>query len=163
MPSFGNRGLRKYEDRFYVSGIGTFSFAIRYHDLMALSRLSEAEIEGTVRKSADALAARIRSNAPHRFGDLQRGIVTSATAEKSAAQGKVVFDVTFDAAMNDKFVKLTKTGKRYYYPASQEYGFRIGRTRRKPGLYFMRDTAIEFYSGHENAVVDGVVDMLEDL
>lgn len=76
---------------------------------------------------------------------------------------KVVFDVTFDAAMNDKFVKLTKTGKRYYYPASQEYGFRIGRTRRKTGLYFMRDTAVAFYSEHENAVVDGVVDMLEDL
>lgn len=163
MPSFGNRGLRKYEDRFYVAGIGSFSFSIRYHDLMALSRLSEAEIEATVRKSANTLAARIRAGAPHRTGDLQSGIVASATAERSAAQGKVVFDVTFDAALNDKFVKLTKTGKRYYYPASQEYGFRIGRTRRKPGLYFMRDTAVGFYSEHENAVVDGVIEMLEDL
>lgn len=163
MPSFTNSGLKKYEDKFYVSGIGRISFSIRYHDLMALSRISASEIEGPVRKSATGLTYRIRTNAPYRFGDLQRGIIPSAYAERTAAPDKVVYDIFMDPKMNDTFIKFTKSGKRYYYPASQEYGFRIGRARKQPGLYYMRDTAVEFFPEHEQIVAAGVQTTLEDL
>lgn len=163
MPSFGNSSLRKYEDRFFVSGIGRFSFSIRYHDLAALSRMSEAGIESPVRQSATGLMYRIRTNAPHRSGDLRRGLMVAPGREKTAVPGKVVNDIVFDRAMNDTFVKMSRSGKRYYYPASQEYGFRIGRGRRVPGLYYMRDTSAAFYAEHEETVVDSVLDLLEDL
>lgn len=163
MPNFGNRGLKKYEDKFFVSGIGRVSFSVRYHDLAALARMPEAELETPVRKSASGLAYRIRTNAPYRFGNLQRGIMVSPTAERTAVPGKTVFDITFDAAMNDTFVKITKSGKRYYYPASQEYGFRIGRTRRHPGLYYMRDTSVEFFPEHHQAIAESIETILEEL
>lgn len=163
MPSFGNRSLRKFEDRFFVDGIGRFSFSVQYHDLYALARLSEAEIEGPVRKSASGLAYRIRTNAPSRTGALRSGLIVAPGREKTAVSGKIVHDIVFDRAMNDTFVKMSRSGKRYYYPASQEYGFRVGRSKRVPGLYYMRDTAAAFYTEHENVVVDAVIDMLEEL
>ena len=57
----------------------------------------------------------------------------------------------------------SKNGKRYYYPASQEYGFQIGRRKRVPGLYYMRDSAAVYYSEHENAIVAATLEILEDL
>lgn len=163
MPDFGNSGLRKYEDRFFVDGIGRFSFSIRYHDLAALSRMSEAGIEGPVRQSASGLMYRIRTSAPHRSGDLQRGLMVAPGREKTAVPGKIVNDIVFDRAMNDTFVKMSRSGKRYYYPASQEYGFRTVRGKRVPGLYYMRDTSAAFYSEHEENIVESVLDMLEEL
>jgi len=44
-----------------------------------------------------------------------------------------------------------------------QYGFRIGRTRRQPGLYYMRNTSAAYFAEHENAVVESVLDMLEEL
>jgi len=163
MPDFGNSSLRKYEARFFINGIGQFSFSIRHHDLAALSRMSEAGIEGPVRQSATGLMYRIRTNAPYRYGTLQSGLIVAPGREKTAVPGKVVNDIVFDRAMNDRFVKVTRSGKRYYYPASQEYGFRIGRTRRQPGLYYMRNTSAAYFAEHENAVVESVLDMLEEL
>lgn len=163
MSYYGNNSLRKYEDRFWTSGIGRFSFSIRYHDLMALSRLTAAQMEGPVRQSATGLMYRIRTNAPYRSGDLQRGLIVAPGHEKTATEGKIVNDIVFDAGMNDTFVKISKAGNRYYYPASQEYGFRIRRGKRVPGLYYMRDTAAEFFPEHEETVVDSVLDILEEL
>lgn len=163
MPSYGNRSLRKYEDRFFVDGIGKFSFSVSYHDFMALARSSGAEIEVPVRQSATGLMYRIRTNAPYRSGALQSGLMVAPGREKTAVPGKVVNDIVFDRAMNDTFVKMSKSGKRYYYPASQEYGFRIGRAKRQPGLYYMRNTAAEYFHEHEEVVVENVLDILEDL
>ena len=51
-------------------------------------------------------------------GNLRRGIITKA--EKTRVKGKKVYDVVMDPSKNDIFAKISKTGKRYYYPASQE-------------------------------------------
>lgn len=163
MPTFVNASLRKYEDSFFTDGIGRVSFSVRYHDFMALSRASEAKIEAPVRQSATGLMYRIRTSAPYRSGALQSGLMVAPGTEKTAVPGKVVNDIVFDRTMNDTFVKMSKSGKRYYYPASQEYGFRIGRVRRQPGLYYMRNTAAEYFPEHEEAVVESVIDLLEEL
>ena len=163
MPDFGRSKLNRYTDRFYVDGFGRFAFSIYYHDLKALARTSEAQIEGVVRQSAAGLLFRTRAAAPYRTGALQSGLILAPGKERSALHGKVVNDIVFDAGMNETFVKYTKSGKRYYYPASQEYGFRISRGRRVPGLYYMRNTAAEYYGSHEEAVVEGVMEMLEEL
>ena len=153
----------KYEGRFFWSGGNSFTFSIYGSDLAALSRISESEIEGPVRSSAASLLNRMRTAAPYRSGALRSGLIVAPGREKSRTYGKVVNDIVFDAAMNDTFVKMSKAGIRYYYPASQEYGFKIGRGRRVPGLYYMRDTAAAYYAVHEEAVIESTMGILEDL
>lgn len=163
MPDFGRSKLNRYTDRFYVDGFGRFAFSILYHDLHYLARMSGAQIEGPVRQSAAGLLFATRQAAPVRSGDLRSGIIQLPGKEKTSVFGKVVSDIVIDAGMNETFVKYTKDGTRYYYPASQEYGFRIGRGKRVPGLYYMRNTAMAYYAAHEENVVQGVMDMLEEV
>lgn len=152
--------MAKRELRFHS---GVFTMSIQHDELAALARVSEAEIEGPVRRSAEGLAYRIRTNAPYRSGALVSGLIVAPGKERSSVHGKVVNDIVFDAAMNDTFVKMSKAGKRYYYPASQEYGFRISRGRRVPGLYYMRNTAAAYYPEHEEAVIESTMEILEAL
>ena len=115
------------------------------------------QIQDLVESSAGTLATLIRTNAPRRTGDLISGIIPSPWEENSKYPGKIVRQVYMDAGMNDTFVKITKNGRRYYYPASQEYGFKIprrtslaakgiavARQNRVPGKFFMNDTFIEY-------------------
>ena len=108
----------------------------------ALERLRAEpdKIRKAARSAASYVLALARRNAPKKSGDLRRGIVLSPFAERSRYQGKAVYQVYLDEKMNDTFVKYAKSGKRYYYPASQEYGFRT-KTRagekHVPGKYFM--------------------------
>lgn len=138
-------------------------------DLDAVRKEIE-QVRSIVQTAAGALAVRVRTKAPKKSGDLISGIVPSPWEENSKYPGKIVRQVYMDYAMNDTFVKMTKTGKRYYYPASQEYGFKIsGRTtltpqqssayqvsaRKKtvPGKYFMHDTFNEYVPVFEEDVV----------
>lgn len=119
------------------------------------------QIQSLVQTAAGALAVRIRTKAPRKSGDLISGIIPSPWEENSKYPGKIVRQVYMDAGMNDTFVKMTKDGKRYYYPASQEFGFRIARRSmpapnqaaayraaarrtRVPGKFFMNDTFIDY-------------------
>jgi len=77
-----------------------------------------------------------KANAPEDEGDLKRGIILKR--ERSKVKGKAVYDVTIDPAMNDVFVKVSKDGKRSYYPASQEYGFLTVDGRYVPGYRYLR-------------------------
>lgn len=162
MPSIGNRGLCKYEDKFFTNGIGSVSFSVMFHDLSAVADIAE-KLAPVIKISAAGLAYRIRTNAPHRTGTLREGIKASSHAERSATPGKIVYDVVFDAAFNDSFVKVAKDGTRYYYPASQEYGFRKVNSGRVPGLYYMRNSSVEYYAEHRDRVAAGVENVLEEL
>lgn len=77
-----------------------------------------------------------KANAPEDTGDLKRGIILKR--ERSKVKGKAVYDVTIDPTMNDVFVKISKDGKRSYYPASQEYGFLTVDGRYVPGYRYLR-------------------------
>jgi HK97 gp10 family phage protein len=80
-------------------------------------------------KAAKALA-------PVDTGELRDGIILKG--EKNRVRGKKVYDVMMDPAKNDIFVKTTKDGKRYYYPASQEYGYLTVDGQYIPGYGFLR-------------------------
>lgn len=88
-----------------------------------------------------------KSNAPEDSGDLKRGIILKR--ERRTKPGKAVYDVEMNPAMNDVFVKVSKDGKRSYYPASQEYGFLTVDGGYVPGYRYLRraitehDTEIE--------------------
>lgn len=135
------------------------------------------QIQSLVQSAAGTLAVRIRTKAPRKSGDLISGIVPSPWEENSKYPGKIVRQVYMDAGMNDTFVKVSKNGKRYYYPASQEFGFKIARRStltpkqsavynaaprrtRVPGKFFMNDTFIDYVPVFEKdaqTLVDKVV------
>lgn len=135
------------------------------------------QIQSLVQSASGTLAVRIRAKAPQKSGDLISGIIPSPWEENSKYPGKIVRQVYMDAGMNDTFVKVTKNGKRYYYPASQEFGFQIARRStltpkqsaaygaaprrtRAPGKFFMNDTFVDFILVFENdaeMLVDKVV------
>lgn len=136
-------------------------------------RKEMTQIQRIVQSATASLAVMIRTNAPRKTGNLIKGIVPSPWEEKSAYPGKIVRQVYMDARMNDTFVKVTKSGKRYYYPASQEFGFRIPRRRtlppsyrsasqaasgpaKVPGKFFMRDTFVAYVPGFISKVDDFV-------
>lgn len=116
-------------------------------------QLNEEEITRFITTSVGRLAVIVRSRAPKDSGDLRRGIVASPWTERTASPGKVVKEVYFTYTMNDVFVKYSRNGTRYYYPASQEFGFwtenRVGHHRHVDGKYFMRDTSISFAPAFE--------------
>lgn len=93
------------------------------------NKLSDIVLEG-----AEIVQSAAKSIAPVEEGALRDGIIAKVTWAKNAL-------VAFAAAMmdpskNDIFVKYTKDGKRYYYPASVEYGTR--NTEKKNQKPFMR-------------------------
>ena len=119
-------------------------------------------------------------------GALMDGILASENPEKTKQQAKAVYDIYFDPQMNNIFRKQNmrklwarklgiyidsspshkgKSKDYYYYPASQEYGFRTrasfkskqrGKASRVPGRYFMRDAAINYGPVFERAVANAV-------
>ena len=148
---------------FAIEGLGQIVVEISALNLADVNRIAEAVMAPHVKTSADLLVSRLRPNAPSRTGALSRGIMVSPAPERSSDPAKVVYDIYFDPAMNETFVKKTKDGKRYYYPASQEYGFKTANGKRVPGRYYMRNTAVEFYGTHRDRMADGVNDILEEL
>mgnify|MGYP006872977164 CR=1 FL=1 len=159
---------------YYVGGVGRLSLDISDPEKKALAMNQEAverKLDGIMRRTASGLVSVTRTAAPVYTGPpkrgvvsgaLRRGIVPSPLAERSAVPGKVVYDVYMDSGMNDTFVKYSKNGTRYYYPASQEYGFRTAKGR-KGGLYFMRDTAVAYYPAVEEATAQAVGELLEEI
>ena len=144
---------------------------------LANVRKEIVQIQSLVESSSGTLAVRIRTTAPKKSRDLIAGIIPSPWEENSKYPGKIVRQVYMDAGMNDTFVKMSRSGKRYYYPASQEFGFDIARRTtlspkqtasfgaaprriRVPGKFFMNDTFIDYVPVFEQAaaaLVDKVV------
>ena len=107
--------------------------------LETLGKLPQRVVTKAARKGANILKKDVKANAPVDMGTLKKGIVIKA--EKSKVKGKKMMQITFDRAYNHVFVKVTKDGKRYYYPASQEFGFRTRGGGYIPGYHFLKDVA----------------------
>ena len=79
------------------------------------------EFGGIVLGAADIVRDEAISRAPTGdTGELKSGIISAVTWDKD--KSKAFAGAGMDKAKNDVFVKFTKDGKRYYYPASIEYG-----------------------------------------
>lgn len=117
-----------------------------------LGTVPSSALNMPVKKSATKVARIARKNAPRRTGALRKGIKVRSRKEKTQ-KGKIVYDVWMDREMNDTFVKISRNGHRYYYPGSQEYGFRTRRGRVQ-GLYFMKQAAEDLNPYHNQLVLD---------
>jgi HK97 gp10 family phage protein len=93
------------------------------------------------------------SKAPEDTGNLKKGIIMK---KERGRRGKAVYQVTMDSSMNDVFVRVSKNGKRSYYPAAQEYGFITRGGEYKSGRYFMRDALQQNQAKIEKTIIDSM-------
>mgnify|MGYP001392164245 FL=1 len=126
-----------------------------------LGKLPQKCVTKAAKKGAQIALKAAKQKAPFLTGALEEGIILKA--EKTKKKGKKVYQVTMNPAMNDVFVKTTKDGKRYYYPASQEYGFITKNGGYVPGYHFLRDSLVDNKERIEKTVVDVLAKEIDKL
>lgn len=117
-----------------------------------LEKVPQTVATKSARAGATIALRAARAKAPVDTGNLKSGIILKR--ERRVKVGKAVYDVMMDPAKNDIFVKTTKDGKRYYYPASQEYGFIAPDGSYIPGFRFMRNSLEDNARQIEQKVID---------
>lgn len=118
-----------------------------------LGKLPQKCVTKAARSGATVALRAARANAPIDKGDLRGGIILKG--ERRTKLGKKVYDIMMDPAKNDIFVKMSADGKtRYYYPASQEYGFIARNGRYIPGYGFLKRSITENARPIEKRTVD---------
>lgn len=100
-----------------------------------------------------------KNSAPFLTGALEEGIILKA--EKTRKKGKKVYQVTIKD--NPEFIRVTEEGNRYYYPASQEYGFRLRNGGKVEGLHFLRNSIDKNNSKIESTMVQVLADEIDKL
>lgn len=128
-----------------------------------LGGLPQKCVTKAARKGGNLVLKAVKQKAPVDTGDLKRGL--RLKAEKTRTKGKKVYDIVFDAGMNDVFQKPVKNpgeaggkSRTAYYPASMEYGYFARNGRYIPGYHFMRGAAEE----SEGAAAGVTVQVLSD-
>jgi len=101
-----------------VTGLQEITRRINGFRQQLFNEVGAIALEGAdiVRDQAKANTAKFKEPT----GALEAGIKSAVTWDHNTS--KVFAGAGMDAAMNDVFVKYSKSGKRYYYPASVEYG-----------------------------------------
>jgi HK97 gp10 family phage protein len=117
-----------------------------------LGKVPQTAATKSARAGASIAHKAAKANAPVDSGNLKQGIVMKR--ERRTKQGKAVFDVMMDPAKNDQFVKMSKDGKRSYYPASQEYGFLTVDGGYVPGYRYLRRAITDNAATIERKIVD---------
>ena len=84
-------------------------------------------------------------------------------AEKSKTKGKKVYDLWPDPSYNDVFVKVSKNGKRSYYPASIEHGFKAKNGRYIPGFKFLHNALVNNKGQIEKVIIETLADEIDKL
>lgn len=126
-----------------------------------LGKLPQKCVTPAAKKGARIALKAAKAKAPFLTGALEEGIILKG--EKLRRKGKKVYQVTMNPAMNDIFVKTTKDGKRYYYPASMEYGFITRDGGYVPGFHYLRDSLVDNKAAIERTVVDELAKQIDKL
>lgn len=126
-----------------------------------LGKIPQKCVSPAAKKGARIALKAAREKAPWQTGELSNGIILKG--ERIKKRGKKVYDVMMDPAKNDIFVKVTKDGKRYYYPASQEYGFITRDGGYVPGAHFLRRSIDDNKSEIERVMVQELAKQIDKL
>lgn len=98
-----------------------------------------------------------RADSPVDTGKLKRSIKLKAEKRKV---GKKVYQVKF---IGDNLAKIGVNGKRSFYPASQEYGWKKRDGSKTVGKYFMTRAIRQNRHMIEQTIVNGLADSLKAL
>jgi HK97 gp10 family phage protein len=129
-------------------------------DIKKMEKFPTTYLTGAVKKGAKLILLATKANAPK---EKTRNLVSALVmiTEKSKTNGKRVAQITYDRAYNEKLVKVSKDGKRSYYPASQEYGFIMRNGQKKEGKHFMRNSMIQTEGQFSNVVINDMMKRIE--
>lgn len=122
-------------------------------DIKTLEKMPQKQITKGVRKGANVILHEARARASERRKSGKMSKKLTIKAERSKRKGKKVFQVTYQKV--EKFpeaVKITKDGKRYYYPSSQNFGFKTRDGEKVDGLHFL-EGAMQAKSGQAARVM----------
>lgn len=132
-----------------ISGIEQLNKKAKQLKVDLFAVLGEAALAG-----ADIVKDDAKERARKKSGEMADGIVSAITWDKNAP---IAFaGCGMDKAKNDIFVKFTKDGKRYYYPASIEYGH-----PKAPAYPFMRPALDENKAKVRKAIRERVKRVIE--
>lgn len=102
---------------FRVEGMNELQKSLR-----RLGQVPQKHVTASAKKGMNIPLKQARKEAPVDNGYLKQGM--KLKGERSRKKGKKVYQIVFDASMNDVFQKRDKSGKvSGYYPVSMEYGF----------------------------------------
>lgn len=104
-----------------------------------LGKLPQKCVTGSAKEGAKIARAAAKLLAPKEDGDLRKGIILKGE-RKPPGKAKKVYGVGMDPKMNDIFVKYGSDGKRYYYPASMEFGFVTKKGVKTEGHHFLENS-----------------------
>jgi hypothetical protein len=117
-----------------------------------LEKVPQSVATKAARSGAQIDLTATKQDAPELDGWLKSSL--KLVGEKTKTKGKKVYEITFDSAYNSKLVKISKTGKRSYYPVSQEFGWKYPNGGGHYGLQYMKNTAREKENEVEQKMVD---------
>lgn len=117
-----------------------------------LGKVPQTIATQSARAGAGVALSAAKRNAPKDTGNLKSGIIMKR--ERRVKVGKTVYDVMMDPSKNDLFVKVSKGGKRAYYPASQEYGFLTVNGGYVPGKRYFRRAIMDNVAEIEQRALD---------
>lgn len=126
-----------------------------------LEKFPTRQITSSVKKAMKIPLKDAKNNAPYESGDLERGLILKK--ERSRKKGKSVYQVTFDKNMNDIFVKESKKGKRSYYPASQEYGFKTRNGGYVLGRRYLREAMTDNEKEIEKVMITDMIKKIDKI
>ena len=121
--------------------------------------IAKKQITPAVRKAMKPVLQVAKSKAPKDTRALSKNL--KLMGERSRTPGKKVYQVGLDKAKNDIFAKISTTGKRSYYPASQEHGWRLPDGSKVPGKHYMRDAMDEKAPQVASDIVDNIMTEIE--
>jgi hypothetical protein len=120
--------------------------------IQELEKLPQRVVTKAARQGANIDLRATKAGAPVYDGWLKAAL--KLVGERTSIQGKKVYEITFDRAYNSKLVKISKEGKRSYYPVSQEYGWITKGGKYVPGHRYMEKAAVENAQAIQQKMVD---------
>lgn len=135
-----------------ITGIEEFKKILEKAGKLPAKFLTKATKSG-----ANFIRNEAKAGAPKRTGLLQRSIKIKAEKRRT---GKKVYQIKF---VSDKLAKESASGKRSFYPTSQEYGWKLQDGSKVPGKFFMRNAVNHNRARVEQDIINDLAESLRGL
>jgi ribosomal protein L2 len=128
-------------------------------DIKRMEKFPTQYLKQAVAKAGKLILSQVKIRAPKgKTNALVDALIL--VPEKKTKTGKRVIQITYDRAYNSQLAKISKDGKRSYYPASQEFGWIKENGQKEPGRHFMRNSADAAAPGFEVMVINTMMDRI---
>lgn len=133
-------------------------------DIRSLEEMPQKQITKGVRTGTKVILKEAKAIAKTRRKSGKMWKKLTLKAEKTKKKGKKVIQVTYPKTERfQEAVKITKDGKRYYYPSSQNFGFKTKDGDRVEGLKFFQKSMQNKGRQAANVIVEEIGKEIEKM